>query len=534
MNVVTQFPPSHDLGSDPPFLAFRAMFEAAAIGIAICRLDGRILEANPALAAMLGYGLKELLGTDACQLYAELPSTNSDEDWNEDWKKEGRKEHRKEDRKNTREYAHKEILESAHTCFPNNGDGLSDAYPLHNRLLSELVGGDRASFEVDKHYLRKDGSKLWGHLTVSLVQGVRRQPSLLIAMLADATERKHVEEHLREVEKMEVIGRLAGGIAHDFNNLLTGILLYCDLLTAGFQNVSSESSRKENGQDESSRRENGQQWLRELSQHVDEVRRAGEQGAAMTQQLLAIARKQAAEPRAIPINQTVAATENLLRRLVGEQNDLILALDPSLDANRGLVLGDPAQLHQVLLNLVLNARDAMPNGGKITVSTRLAEFFDQSANENGRKAISGSTRPAIVLTVADSGCGMNEETRAHLFEPFFTTKKPGEGTGLGLATVQRIVSQSRGRITVKSNPGHGTSIEVFFPMTLTVPMIITAIMPMKTATTTTATTTTTTAMLAPSTDTTTIAEIGQPTESAIKPSRCGIDKLVTPAREPHS
>src|ERR1019366_8675968 len=251
MSVVTQFPAARESE-----LRFRAMFEGAAIGIGICQLDGRILEANPALGRMLGYSQQELAGTTLASSF-----------WN-----------------------------FAANFPPNN---LSQ----DERLLGELMRGERDSFEIEKCCRRKDGSELWGHLTVSLARDARRQPAFLIAMLADATERKRVEEHLREAEKMEVIGRLAGGIAHDFNNLLTGILLYCDLLTAGL-----ESGRLADGGWEPSG----------LCQHVEEVRMAGEQGAALTHQLLAIARKQAGEPRPILINEIVASSENLLRRLIDE------------------------------------------------------------------------------------------------------------------------------------------------------------------------------------------------------------------------
>jgi two-component system, cell cycle sensor histidine kinase and response regulator CckA len=422
MNVMTQFPAAADYSRDLPF---HAMFEGAAIGIAICHLDGRILEANPALGRMLGYSQNELAAAYVHQLHPDL-------------RHQGRRESE------------------------------SLTFSIDEHWLAELMQGSRNSFEIEKRYRRKDGSELWGHLTLSLGLDARRQPAFLIAMLADATERKQMEEHLREAEKMEVIGRLAGGIAHDFNNLLTGILLYCDLLSAGLENArvrkrEMEKSFLESDGCEQHRATNTEGPALELSQHVEEMRRAGEQGAAMTQQLLAIARKQAAEPRPVPINETVASTENLLRRLIGEQIELVIVRDSSLDANGGLVLADPAQLRQILLNLVLNARDAMPQGGRITLSTRATEVPAQFPQDDFRQANPVIPRPAIALAVTDNGCGMNEETRAHLFEPFFTTKKPGEGTGLGLATVQRIVTETGGAIKVKSEPGQGTRIEVFFP-----------------------------------------------------------------------
>jgi two-component system cell cycle sensor histidine kinase/response regulator CckA len=214
----------------------------------------------------------------------------------------------------------------------------------------------------------------------------------------------------------------------------------------------------------------------ELSQHVHQVRMAGEQGAALTHQLLAIARKQAAEPRPTLINEIVASTENLLRHLIGERLELVVALDSAV----GPVLTDPAQLRQILMNLVLNARDAMPQSGKIWVITRSAEFPCTELPAQSPREVPGEShsnftpifarnsepegsRRAVSLMVKDNGCGMNAETRARLFEPFFTTKNPGKGTGLGMATVQRIVAEAGGKIAVESEEGRGTCIEVFFP-----------------------------------------------------------------------
>jgi len=414
MNVVTQFPAAFDQDRD---LRFRAMFEGAAIGIGICRLDGGILEANPALSRMLGYSQRELAGTHAGELFPEL---------------------------------HRGL---------SMGDFSPDPFSSEQRLLSELMRGERDSIEIEKCCRRKDGSELWGDLTVSLGRDTRRQPGFLIAMLTDATERKRVEEQLHQAEKMEVLGRLAGGIAHDFNNLLTGILLYCDLLSAGLASAELVGDKLTSaGFASAGLAKPGLQW-NGLRQQVGEVRLASEQGAALTQQLLAIARKQTAEPRAIRINEIVASSKNLLQRLVGEQIDLVMMLDPVLESGSGLVLADPAQLRQILLNLALNARDAMPEGGTITLITSVAEF----PGEGSSRAQPASTRRAVSLVVRDNGCGMDVETRARLFEPFFTTKLPGRGTGLGLATVQRIVTESGGTIEVESEPGRGTSIAVFFP-----------------------------------------------------------------------
>jgi two-component system, cell cycle sensor histidine kinase and response regulator CckA len=398
MNVATQFPAARNHDSD---LRFRAIFERSVMGIGICRLDGRILEANPALSKMLGYSPQELADGHADALCPQL---------------------------------HSEI-----------GHEISSSNLARDDLrLAELMRGERDSFEIEKRYRRKDNSEFCGHLTLSVARDRQREPAFLIAMLTDTTERIRMQELLHEAEKMEVIGRLAAGIAHDFNNLLTGVLLYCDLLSAGFGTAGVAPG--------------------ELSQHVEEVRMAGEQGAALTQQLLAIARKQGTGPRPTRINEIVASTNNLLRRLLGEQIELIIARDSALDLDAGLVLADPAQLRQIILNLVLNARDAMPQGGKIGLITRAAKFPSQFPVQGSSEFLEPDAAPhAISLTVKDNGCGMDAEMRARLFEPFFTTKKLGEGTGLGLATVQRIVGELGGVIKVESEPGRGTSIEVFLP-----------------------------------------------------------------------
>ena len=291
------------------------------------------------------------------------------------------------------------------------------------QLLQELMCGERESFELEKRFRRKDGAYVFGHLTVSMVRAADGNPAFLIAMIEDTTARRRAEERLREAEKMEVIGRLAGSVAHDFNNILTGILLYSDLVLSG---MPSENP---------------------LRSHVEEIRVAGEQGSALTQQLLSIARKQAPQARPVHVNEVLASTQKLLRRLLGEQIELRTVPGSGL----GMVIADPAQLRQVILNLTLNARDAMPHGGTITISTHT-------------KSMPTSHEPAVSLIVEDNGSGMDAETRAHLFEPFFTTKEAGHGTGLGLATVDRIVKAAGGEIEVDSQIGRGTKIEVFLPL----------------------------------------------------------------------
>ncbi|MBI3477933.1 MAG: PAS domain S-box protein [Acidobacteria bacterium] len=356
---------SNALSHDPK-LRLTSLVEGAAIGIATCTLDGRLMEGNTALATMLGYNREELAGLPIREL--RLDDSNETE-----------------------------------------------------VSLAELHAGKHDSLKQESCYRRKDGTHFWARLTMSVVHDGAGDPAFLVALLEDSSEQRRAAEKSQEAEKMEVMGRLAAGIAHDFNNLLTGVLLYCDLLSDG---IGADTP---------------------LLQHVEEIRMAGEQGAAITHQLLAIARKQVIQPRPISINALVTSTQDLLGRLIGEQIEIVTVLAPKLPT----VLADPGQLRQVLLNLVLNARDAMPRGGRITIRTRVNPGVNVG--------------PAMVtLLVEDTGCGMDEQTRARLFEPLFTTKPPGQGTGLGLATVQRIVSESGGTIDVESELGNGTCIQVSF------------------------------------------------------------------------
>ncbi|MHB8941363.1 MAG: ATP-binding protein, partial [Desulfobacteria bacterium] len=228
------------------------------------------------------------------------------------------------------------------------------------------------------------------------------------------------------------IGRLAGGIAHDFNNLLTVINGYSDVLLRRF------------GETDPARRE------------VGEIRKAGERAAALTHQLLAFSRKQVLEPKPIRLNEIVSGMSTMLRRLIGENIVLATVLDPDV----WTVVADPGQVEQVVVNLVVNARDAMPSGGTITISTSNAAL---AAPEDHDGYILPAGRYARI-GIADTGCGMDEETKARMFDPFFTTKERGKGTGLGLASVYGIVKQSGGHILARSAPGRGTSFEVCFPM----------------------------------------------------------------------
>ena len=257
-------------------------------------------------------------------------------------------------------------------------------------------------------------------------------------LLREMSERRQTEEalhlseeRLRHSQKMEAIGRLAGGIAHDFNNLLTAIIGYAELITM---------------------RPNDSNAVR---QDAELIHKAGEQAAALTRQLLAFSRKQLLQPRVIDLNQLVLEMKKLLQRVIGEHIDLRV----HAEAESGRVRADPTQLEQVILNLGVNARDAMPSGGTLTIRTQNATIGLPQADG------SSSLPPGryVALTVQDTGCGMDVETKERIFEPFFTTKGPGKGTGLGLATVYGIVQQSGGGISVDSRPGEGTKFAVYLP-----------------------------------------------------------------------
>lgn len=271
--------------------------------------------------------------------------------------------------------------------------------------------------------LHADGRIVWISDTVRIIPDRSGKARKLRGLMIDITGRKQTEEQLLQSQKMDAVGQLAGGIAHDFNNLLTAIIGYSEMLA---------SQLPPDG---------------ELAADVREIQDAAQRATSLTAQLLAFSRKQVLRPAVIDINQLVLETSKLLRRILGE--DIELVLQPSRDLDP--VKADRGQLGQVLMNLAVNSRDAMPNGGRIVLKTANV-IAPERPLERG-----------VVLTLSDNGIGMGPEVLAHIFEPFFTTKGPGEGTGLGLATVFGIIKQSNGGIQVESRPGEGTSFRIYLP-----------------------------------------------------------------------
>jgi two-component system, cell cycle sensor histidine kinase and response regulator CckA len=299
------------------------------------------------------------------------------------------------------------------------------------RLLDELFERQRDSFQIDSH--TTDANHRPVRWNAWRVPGTNGNPDSILALAGDAPRNNEAEQRLRQAERLEAVGRLAGGVAHDFNNLLTGVLLYCDLLMAHLEPC------------------------HRVRKYAVEIRNAGMQATGLVRQLLAVARPTNSEPRLLSLNDIAEGMRNLLVRLIGENIELKFQLDPNL----GLIKMDPTQSQQVLLNLVLNARDAMPGGGQITVETSncKVQVLTEPVSAAGRPA----SLPCALFVVADTGCGMDAPTRAHLFEVFFTTKA-GTGTGLGLATVNDIVTRNGGLIHVDSAPACGTRVSVLLPL----------------------------------------------------------------------
>lgn len=304
--------------------------------------------------------------------------------------------------------------------------------------VSNTLAAEGVIQGVEVEAYRKDGEKIWLSLNIRLVRDENGKVLFREGSIEDVSgrkrgesERKQLEDQLRQSQKMEAIGQLAGGVAHDFNNLLTAINGY-----------SSLALQRANPDDR-------------MKSYLEEIRKAGDRAANLTRQLLAFGRKQMLKPVALNLNDVVADMNKMLRRLIGEDIQLTAKLNPELRK----IKADAGQIEQVLVNLVVNSRDAMPQGGHLTIET---SNFDVD-HEYVSKHLGVPPGGYVMLAVSDTGCGMNPETKARIFEPFFTTKEKGKGTGLGLSTVYGIVKQSGGNIWVYSEPTHGSTFKVYLP-----------------------------------------------------------------------
>ena len=304
----------------------------------------------------------------------------------------------------------------------------------HDRAFYEKMWGTLLKGEPWTGVLvnrRKDGTLYQEETVISPIRDADGRLVNFVAIKLDVTREKELEAQLRQSQKMEAVGRLAGGVAHDFNNMLTVITGYSEFLLKRLS--ASDPIRSE----------------------LEAIRQAGERAAGLTRQLLAFSRKQILAPQVLNVNRVVSETDKMLRRLIGEDIELVAILAPDL----GNVKADPGQIEQVVMNLAVNARDAMPEGGRLTIETANVDLSEEYAREH----IDASPGPHVMLAVSDTGVGMDEETRSHIFEPFFTTKEMGKGTGLGLSTVHGIVKQSDGSIDVESLPERGTTFKIFLP-----------------------------------------------------------------------
>lgn len=356
---------------------YRSIFENAVEGIYQATPDGKYISSNPALARMLGFDSPE-----------ELIAMRND-------------------------ITHQEYIDP-------------ELRAVFIRSIEEL--GVVQNFEYQAR--RKDGKPIWLSASAHAVRGTDGQILYFEGTVQDVTERRELEQQLRQMQKIDAIGRLAGGVAHDFNNILMAISSYAELLG---RKATEEATRR----------------------YVSEIAKATNRGSSLTQGLLTFSRKQVLSPEVLDLNALVVQQLDMLKRLIPENIELKFIPGDTI----GNVKADPTQMEQVIMNLVINARDAMPNGGTVLIETDHVALDREADGEHNPV----NSQDYVVLAVRDNGCGMTVETKSHLFEPFFTTKEQGKGTGLGLATVFGIVKQSMGDILVESEVGHGTTFKIFLP-----------------------------------------------------------------------
>jgi two-component system cell cycle sensor histidine kinase/response regulator CckA len=330
-------------------------------------------------------------------------------------------------------YAPAEFLENA--SFWRDRVHPDDLARVEKAISTFFQNGVHA---VEYRFRRKNGSYCWVNDAQHLIRGLDGKPMEIVGSWSDITARKTAEAQLLQAQKLESIGRLAGGIAHDFNNMLFAIRGYAEMLEEDL----APERRAELDPDLA---------------HANAAAITGvvERATLLTTQLLAFGRRGHMSPRILDLNEATTALAPMLRRLIGEQVHLALALDD----HAGRVRVDPGQLDQILVNLVVNARDAMPDGGRVTIASGNITFDEPYALEH----FDVTPGAYVMLAVSDTGTGIDRETRAHIFEPFFTTKQPGKGTGLGLATIYGIVRQAGGHIWLYSEPGQGSTFKLYLP-----------------------------------------------------------------------
>ncbi len=479
---------------------YRKLFDGVPVGLYRATLEGQILDANPALVRMFRYPDRQtLLGVDARELYVD---SEDREHWQERLKQEttvrdyevrlrrldgtvfwgrnsarmvlGREGQFRYYQGVLEDITRQKFAEEELLAANEKLRAVFDAAPVavisldpEGRVLSwnaaaermlgwseeEVIGvqlptvseDQREEFRqlqervikgellvgVELRRQKRDGTPVELAVYAAPLYGTDGAVAGIMGILVDVTERKELEARLIQSQKMESVGQLAGGIAHDFNNLLTVILGNCEIVLTGLPSDSAQRS------------------------DVEDIRNAADHAAALTRQLLAFSRRQILQPRVLTLNTVVTETLDMLGRLIGENIELITDLDPELATTRA----DPVEIGQVLINLAVNARDAMPEGGQLTIRTE-STTLDRQVRTNGDSIPPGGY---VLLTMSDTGLGMDQSTISRIFEPFFTTKQKAKGTGLGLSTVYGIVKQSGGYIAVESEPGKGTTFRVYLP-----------------------------------------------------------------------